>query len=472
MITHPVTTYPNTKEGPYRYLLLTYQLGHLRSSPTAFTQDASADLKRVRDNHIPMHQYSPMPMELPVLIGTFGVSACVPLIVHVVRSTRRELEDLYDYRRLQKGRSINGQRQRERCRLIRRKMRKAKKYGKNKYHLAKFRPCNNDDPIFWNVDGSLGGPPTWKAMRRGYTPPMRSHRHAKPADDTRLHLHPFHKGRREKAREKELRQRDRAASMDSVIPTISQDEEELVLDSRRNPSNRREEKEIRRKPSRMTSKEAHITTSAPQNHLTCNTMPAEPRHRCSTEDVPTSLLSSGAETVLCCSRPDYDRNIDRSKSYVDSKDLSDSQISPRTLSRSTSFISIRDNISSKLKSLTPSMTKKKKFKRSKRKRLRQKKETYKEKRSKKHSKEWWTAVKKFQGYDEYGKRPGYWGFRRGYSATVCVIILRCLSCMFFHMVFFPCHICSSQNDPDKSQHYDPTHTHTAATTPTQFGKVG
>ncbi|TKX23145.1 hypothetical protein C1H76_4693 [Elsinoe australis] len=377
-----------------------------------------------------------MPVELPVLIGTFGVSACVPLIVHVVRSTRRELEDLYDYRRLQKGKSINGQRQRERCRLIRRKMRKAKKYGKNKYHLAKFRPCNNDDPIFWNVDGSLGGPPTWRAMRRGYTPPMRSHRHAKPAGDTRLHLHPFHKGRREKAREKELRQGDRAASMDSVIPTISQDE--VVLGSRRSPSNRKEEKEIRRKSSCMTSKEPQVTTPAPRSHATRNALSAELHHRYSTEDVPASLLSSGAETVLCCRRPDHDRNIDRSKSYVDSKDLSDSQTSPRTLSRSTSFISIRENISSKLRSLTPSLTKKKKFKRSKRKRLRQKKETYKEKRSRKHSREWWTAVRKFQGYDEYGKRPGYWGFRRGYSAT----------------------------------HYDPTHTHTAATTPTQFGRVG
>ncbi|PSK34875.1 hypothetical protein B9Z65_1458 [Elsinoe australis] len=378
-----------------------------------------------------------MPVELPVLIGTFGVSACVPLIVHIVRSTRRELEDLYDYRRLQKGKSINGQRQRERCRLIRRKMRKAKKYGKNKYHLAKFKPCNNDDHIFWNVDGSLGGPPTWKAMRRGYTPPMRSHRHAKPADDTRLHLHPFHKGRREKAREKELRQRDRAASMDSVIPTISQDEEELVLDSRRSPSHRKEEKENQIAHSRMTSKEPHITTSAPQNHLTRNTMSAGLHHHYSTEEVSTSLPSSGAETVLCCRRPDHDRNIDRSKSFMDSEVLSSTQTSPRTLNRSASFISIRENISSKLKSLTPSMTKKKKFKRSKRKRLRQKKETYKGKRSRKHSKEWWTAVKKFQGYDEYGKRPGYWGFRRGYSAT----------------------------------HYDPTHTHTAATTPLPSGRV-
>ncbi|PNS19625.1 hypothetical protein CAC42_7469 [Sphaceloma murrayae] len=177
-----------------------------------------------------------MPVEAAVVLSQFCIGLCIVCSTHILRSARREIEDFYDYRRLCRGKAINGQRQRERCRLIRRKMRKAKRYGKPKYTIAKFKPSRHDEPIFWDVDGASGAPPNWRAMRRGHVAGLKSHRldgqekkdrrmkgsKRIPRRERILATHPYGAGSKEKKRRGEEKgmKGEKGWERESVVPTL------------------------------------------------------------------------------------------------------------------------------------------------------------------------------------------------------------------------------------------------------------
>lgn len=70
-----------------------------------------------------------MPFDPLTMASTFTVAITIPLTAHMMRTIRREAEDLYDYIRLKKGLEINYHRHKQRKRRFKKKQYKVHNQG-------------------------------------------------------------------------------------------------------------------------------------------------------------------------------------------------------------------------------------------------------------------------------------------------------------------------------------------------------